>query len=195
MSETQTTSSYEAQFLPCNTLIVWRKSRRSQAHLSFRVTSLAQWMGTHADTAGACGAKELAKHGKGCPGPMGQDGPPCLRTQSLTHTHLGSSPTHLHKGQSLWQPQKLLYNLGTRIHCQLNASLTCRSHSPIRLSPFMQVIFRNPIQHLCHLNQDRISIQRDSPLINSTCKSPWSSGRASLVVTAHTGVFLMSQSV
>lgn len=53
------------------------------------------------------GAKELdrAKHGEGCSGSRGQYRPLYLKTRSLTHTHLRSSPTHLHKGQSLWQPQ------------------------------------------------------------------------------------------
>lgn len=67
------------------------------------------------------GAKELdwAKHGKGCSVPMGQARPLHLKTQSLTHTHLRSPPTHLHKGQSLWQPQWLLCNLGkhANTHC------------------------------------------------------------------------------
>lgn len=61
--------------------------------------------------------------------------------------------------------------------------------APISLSPFMQAIFRNPIQHLCHLNQDRISIKWDSLLINSTCNSPWNTRRAFCLITAHMEVF------
>lgn len=53
------------------------------------------------------GAKQRArdKHGKGFSVPMGQNRLLHIKTPSLTHAHLRSSPTHLHKGQSLWQPQ------------------------------------------------------------------------------------------
>lgn len=99
------TLSYNAQFPMDNSLI--------KKNSTFISTTILKFPGhlTCTMTVNSCrhrwstGTKVLAKaqHEQGCSVPTGQNRPPYLKTQSLTHTHLRSSPTHLHKGQSLWQ--------------------------------------------------------------------------------------------